>query len=338
MGNPSLKDIAKVAGVSEMTVSRALRAHPEVSERTRRRVLAIAEELGYRPDPQIARMMAYLRSSREHRTQENLAYLWLDATEREVRANPHAQRILGGVKVRAEMRGYGVEEFYLEEEGLSMDRLSTILHTRGINGVLISPLHHHLEFDLDLRWECFSTVVIGGGQVGPPLHRTGPDHFQGMSCAISNLRQLGYRRIALCLGGGSFRRQDRRWEGSFLLHHPLGVREAESLMLVEENLAESEVEAWLQKCQPEVVLFQGGEIDSFLEARSEKVQPFIPYATLDWLPEMEEKGIAGLDQQNERAGMNAVDLVTADLLRNERGVPSHPKTVLHEGLWVRGGF
>ena len=234
------------------------------------------------------------------------------------------------------MRGYGIEEFYLEEEGLSMDRLSTILHTRGINGVLISPLHHHLEFDLDLRWESFSTVVIGGGQVGPPLHRTGPDHFQGMSFAISNLRQLGYRRIGLCLGGGSFRRQDRRWEGSFALHHPLGVREAESLMQVEENLSESQVEAWLQKCQPEVVLFQGGEIVSFLEGRTDMGRSSIPFVTLDWLPEMGEKGIGGLDQRNERAGMNAVDLVTADLLRNERGVPSQPKTVLHEGRWVRG--
>jgi LacI family transcriptional regulator len=46
----TLNDIARRAGVNISTVSRALNGSPEVSEETRRAILAIAEELGYRPN------------------------------------------------------------------------------------------------------------------------------------------------------------------------------------------------------------------------------------------------------------------------------------------------
>ena len=45
-----LKDVAQAAGVSEMTASRALRGAPDVSEKTRDRVQAIAAEIGYVPN------------------------------------------------------------------------------------------------------------------------------------------------------------------------------------------------------------------------------------------------------------------------------------------------
>ncbi len=48
----TLKDIARLCGVTRMTVSKALRAHPEVSERTRARILEAAAQLGY--DPSLA--------------------------------------------------------------------------------------------------------------------------------------------------------------------------------------------------------------------------------------------------------------------------------------------
>ncbi|MEU8762433.1 LacI family DNA-binding transcriptional regulator [Streptomyces sp. NPDC048659] len=45
---PGMADVARVAGVSAQTVSRALAGHPHVQERTRAKVLAAVEQLGYR--------------------------------------------------------------------------------------------------------------------------------------------------------------------------------------------------------------------------------------------------------------------------------------------------
>lgn len=47
---PTLKDVARIAGISEMTASRAMRDHADVSEATRERVVRAATELGYVPN------------------------------------------------------------------------------------------------------------------------------------------------------------------------------------------------------------------------------------------------------------------------------------------------
>src|SRR3546814_10711057 len=49
-GKPTSLDIAHLAGVSQPTVSRALSGSPMVNEETRKRILAIAEQLNYKVD------------------------------------------------------------------------------------------------------------------------------------------------------------------------------------------------------------------------------------------------------------------------------------------------
>jgi LacI family transcriptional regulator len=58
--SPTLADVAKIAGVSTMTVSRVVNGG-SVSEATRRKVLTVVRRLGYRPD-QAARALAERRA------------------------------------------------------------------------------------------------------------------------------------------------------------------------------------------------------------------------------------------------------------------------------------
>lgn len=46
----SMAEVARAAGVSQQTVSRVVNGHPNVSERTRARVLDAIRELGFRPN------------------------------------------------------------------------------------------------------------------------------------------------------------------------------------------------------------------------------------------------------------------------------------------------
>ena len=56
----TLKQIAKLAGVSRSTVSRVINSQPGVRTQTRERVLHIIREYGYEPDP-VARSLALQR-------------------------------------------------------------------------------------------------------------------------------------------------------------------------------------------------------------------------------------------------------------------------------------
>jgi transcriptional regulator with XRE-family HTH domain len=54
---PTMKDVAKRAGVHHSTVSRVLSNSRQITESTRRRVLKAVEELGYRPNPYVSILM-----------------------------------------------------------------------------------------------------------------------------------------------------------------------------------------------------------------------------------------------------------------------------------------
>ena len=60
-GNPTLADVANAAGVSAITVSRALRVPRQVSKETRARIDAAISKLNYIPDP-VAKALASAQS------------------------------------------------------------------------------------------------------------------------------------------------------------------------------------------------------------------------------------------------------------------------------------
>src|SRR5688500_3309706 len=72
---PTLRMIAQRAGLSGSAVSMALRTHPRISAATRERVQRIARELGYRPDPDVAKLMNHLRLRHKPRFNVSLVAL-----------------------------------------------------------------------------------------------------------------------------------------------------------------------------------------------------------------------------------------------------------------------
>lgn len=58
---PNIRDVARLAGVSHQTVSRVLNNHPSIRDSTRDRVLAVMDEVNYRPN-RAARALVTSRS------------------------------------------------------------------------------------------------------------------------------------------------------------------------------------------------------------------------------------------------------------------------------------
>src|SRR4051812_21699814 len=73
----TIKDIAAKAGVAVSTVSYALRNHPSIPPATCRRIQAVGEKLGYRPDPQISALMAHIGRGRAVQSSGRIALVWM---------------------------------------------------------------------------------------------------------------------------------------------------------------------------------------------------------------------------------------------------------------------
>ena len=101
--------IAARAGVSRTTVSFALRNNPKIPKKTADLVRAIAQQLGYRPNPRVAAVMAHIRRARAVPAGERIAFVWVHTSRAESARDLFLQRVFLGAKARAEALGYSLE-------------------------------------------------------------------------------------------------------------------------------------------------------------------------------------------------------------------------------------
>ena len=94
----TMKDIAKKAGVSKSTVSRALNNDPRIKEQTRKKILKIAGEMNYRPH-HMAQALAKKRT--------NVIGVMIPKTPRSV-SDPYFLEFLGGIGEETRKRGFSL--------------------------------------------------------------------------------------------------------------------------------------------------------------------------------------------------------------------------------------
>ncbi len=325
--------IAAAAGVSRSTVSRALQNHPALPAATRRRIQALARKMGYRPNPLVSALMASRNQVHTGSSSTTLAIVTSWPPHPELAPLPTDRRYLQGARARAEELGFRVESFWLDEPGLSDQRLDQILVSRGIVAVLIAPLPLDHP-DIHLKWEHFSLAAFAPSRQIPILHRASHFHFQSCSLAIRRLRELGYRRPALVVPGDITSHVRAQWVGSYyasLIDFP---RFEPIPPFLAADLTCEGIVSWCGKHLPDVVLSNDRQVQAWLGEVAGQLERPIAFANLDRHPDHPET--AGIDQMHELVGSSAVDLIVAQVNRNERGVPGYPKDVLTEGRWVDG--
>lgn len=125
-----IRDVAEVCGVSAMTVSNALRGAHRVALPTRRRIVAAAERLGYRPDPELSRTMSKLRGER---VADAPCIAWVDTGASDNLNQESVGEILSAAESRATERGFVLTCLSLEDSQVSSARMLDILHARGVD-------------------------------------------------------------------------------------------------------------------------------------------------------------------------------------------------------------
>jgi DNA-binding LacI/PurR family transcriptional regulator len=192
---PTSHDIAYLAGVSQPTVSRALRGSPMVSEETRRRIETIAQQLNYKVDKNASGL----------RTQHSMTLallLFEDPTPDDSLINPFFLSMLGSLTRACAQRGY---DLLISFQQLSGNWHMDFEDSRKADGILLlgyGDYHEYRERLEQLVRQGTHFVCWGAVSGDQPGLAVGCDNFQGGGDATRHLIRLGRRRIAF-LGSAS---------------------------------------------------------------------------------------------------------------------------------------
>ncbi len=330
----SLRDIAVALGISHTTVSLALRNDPRIPVATRRRVREFARERGYRADAVVASLMARLRTLREKPVQATIGFLTAWPARNGWRSASNLLRFHVGVKRRAGELGYALDELWFNEPGMTGARMTTILKTRGIRGLVLQSLPA-AGGTVDLDWRYFAGVAKGLTISNPPLHRVVSSHYEDMHLVLHQLARRRYRRIGLVLSEALSVRVDRAWLAAFLLHQNDTPADQRVPALITRSTQEEQgFLHWLDAYRPDAILFSDQPIPQWVEAKKLRVPRDIGLVHLAWSKDVAP--LAGLDSDPETVGAAATDLLVGQLQANEYGIPKHEKIVAVRGHWVSG--
>jgi DNA-binding LacI/PurR family transcriptional regulator len=182
-------DIAQLAGVSQPTVSRALRGNTAVSEQTRKRIEAIAQQLHYTVDKNASSLRR-----RESRTLALL--LFEDPTPDDSLINPFFLSMLGSITRTCALRGY---DLLISFQQLSSDWHVDYEDSRKADGLILLGYGDYDEYAQRLgQLAAQGTHFVRWGSVKPGAAEVvvGCDNIAGGRAVTEHLIARGRRDIA----------------------------------------------------------------------------------------------------------------------------------------------
>ncbi len=195
-GRPTSFDIAYLAGVSQPTVSRALRGSASVSEATRRKVEAIARQLNYTVDKNASNL--------RFQHSNTLALLFFeDPTGDDQFINPFFLAMLGTITRACTQRGY---DLLISFQELSSNWHMDYEDSRKADGIILLGYGDYLEYQSRLeQLVSQGTHFVRWGAVleGQPGLSVGCDNFRGGHDAAQHLLKLGRKNIAFLGNAGN---------------------------------------------------------------------------------------------------------------------------------------
>ncbi len=332
----TLRDIAAATGVHYSTVSLALRDNPRIPPALRARIKEQAEALGYTPDPALSALNAYRKTKLRVKYQASLA--WIDnwSGPLKLREQPTFNEYFLGATARARQLGYEVEEFSMLQEGMTPERASRILHSRGIEGLLLAPQMNPGTW-LPMNYEKFAAITFGYSLSPQAFHLVTNHQFHSMSMALEQLAALGYRKIGLYLHEAIDEKADNGYLTGFwrFFHHHPELTSLEPCIVSKFGIDQTLFPAWYKKHRPDVVVTDSDlpVLDWLHEAGARVPEE----AGCVWLSVAEDDDFhAGIYQHGQLIGRTAVDFLVGMLQRGERGMPETPIRMLVEGRWNPG--
>ena len=188
MTQVTIVDIARKLNITPSTVSRALRNHPDVSKKTRQKILALAEELDYHPNT-IARSLKNRRTNLIGVVVPQFRHSFFSA-------------VMAGITDVSENAGFTIVVCQSNEEmSREISSIRTLI-SQSIAGLLISvakttSVFHHFE---SLKKRKIPMVFFDRTWDNPKASKVVVDDYEGAFKAVDFLIKKGYKKIAHIAG------------------------------------------------------------------------------------------------------------------------------------------
>ncbi|MDQ8185044.1 LacI family DNA-binding transcriptional regulator [Pelagicoccus sp. SDUM812002] len=325
-----MKDVAKVAGVHQTTVSLALRNHPSLPQKTRDRIQKLANEMGYRPDPALSALVAYRQATKNQPSEQVIA--WIINVKDDLRSSGlHVHRLLmEGAKERANELGYKLDIFWLGKEYKDSKSLNRVLKARGIQGVIFGAFDYHEEpFELD--WDLFSCIKVNPLPEALPFDSVLCDQIDAVGQVVSELRRVGVERFGLAVsefeeihkrftfaaGFHTHRRQiaPENWIPPFYFQHGAEYKE---------DVIPATLE-WARENKLQALISNWNNIEVVARKLNEEGQD-CRFISLDADETTARHG--GIHQDHRENGRRAVDMAVGQIKTFRRGKETSPSTTL----------
>lgn len=336
---PSIKDVAKAAGVHYSTVSLALREHSRIPEATRKRIADVAKAMGYERS-EVSRSLVSFRKGVNVgvRAAPAMVCITNQASRAELVHRPYIRDFFDGAKERAEAMGYGFEEVFLKDDAWEREALEAWLEERRVCGVVLVAMEKPFDEDL-LDWSRYSVVKIDSRLIRPRATVVANDQQHAVSLAFRKLRELGYRRIGVAVGEVDHESTHGLYAGGYMLEQRLdGAAEYVPVLYLEKNSCEAghskQLVEWIGEHRVDAVLCTWNTTPELLAMGGLRVPEDVAFANL--CLNGVDPGRAGVVQNHRRVGQKSAETLARYMKTSEVGAREVPPLIYIEGAWQAG--
>lgn len=296
----SLEDVARQAGVSAGTASKVLNGRYRFESPAAARVLAVAAELNYQPDPAASHLRR--RVTDRSRRKELIPIVSLLDPE-----FVHDQKAVSDHEKLADVaKGLGYALSSLNRADFANDgHLSRTLIARGGRGILLRAQRPGGSYP-QLDWNQFSVVVVGGSGNLLPFRFVRSDCFASVADLWSFAFARGYRRIACATMRHPIHHPDDQSRLGAALSCMEIHRESVTFIPPFQGLIRGPVDdflKWYDQWRPDCVLGFNVNLYLALVARGVRVPEDVGFGL-----------IQGSKQAFQRRGLTCMDMVGDELL------------------------
>lgn len=332
----TIKDVARLAGVSMSTVSAALNNGPGVSENTRFRIIAVAEKLHYEPNI-LARGLVTKRS-------HTIGLVISDI------ANPFFTKIVRGIEDVAYKNNFNLILCNTDENVEKERMYLRVLYGKRVDGLIITVTEGSGEDIKEMLRENIPIVLLDRKLNGIRTDSVVVDNIEGSYQAVSYLISLGHERIGIISGPKGIISGRDRLEGYLkaLRDHDLKVdEELTKEGDFKENGGYDKTCEFVEMTNPPTAMFVANNqmvLGALRALRERKIgvpdkMAVIGFDDMDWAP-LTYSPLTTVSQPTYVLGTSAAELLTKRINGKAPSKPQEivlkPKLIIRESCGGQG--